>query len=316
MLEQTIKNFCINFNAVNESRTFSSGQLVTGHFSFDLTKKTKITDISMRLKGHAHVHWSTGGGKNRSRRHFSGKITYFDLKGVILHGNSAIGGSMKLQPGTHMYPFTCQIPQGDFPSSFKDLHGRIEYVLTMSINRPWRVSKDFVTELNFINHINTNQPELHAPLKGSNQMTVCCLWCASPPITMTVSVEKKAFTPGETVKIICEFSNSSSRTATPRARLLQKQTLYTNERAHKRKYEKNLASVVGQPIDAQTCDVHTEMMIVIPQSASFTIANCNVLVIDYVIEVSLRVRCASDLTVLFPIILCDTPVHPQPPPYE
>ena len=37
---------------------------------------------------------------------------------------------------------------------------------------------------------------LQAPLSGSNNMTLCCLWCASGPITMTASTEKKAFVPG------------------------------------------------------------------------------------------------------------------------
>ncbi|XP_035022661.1 arrestin domain-containing protein 3 [Hippoglossus stenolepis] len=315
MLESTVKNFCINFNVASEGRTFRSGQLVSGHVSFDLSKKTKITDISMRLKGQAHIHWSTGGGKKRRKRNYSANVTYFDLKSVILQENSAIGESVKLQAGTHMYPFTCQIPQGDFPPSFKGVCGKIEYMLTVSIHRPWHMSKDFVTELNLINSINTNQPELRAPLSGSNQMTLCCLWCASPAITMTVSVEKKAFTPGETVKIICEFSNGSSRTATPKVKLLQKQTFYTHERVNRRVYDKNLASGFGQPIHAQTCDVHTEMMVLIPQSASLTISNCSILVVSYSIEVSVTVCSGPDLTVLFPIIVCDTPVHPQPPPY-
>lgn len=34
------------------------------------------------------------------------------------------------------------------------------YTLTVGINRPWHMSKDFVTELNFVHHINTNQPDL------------------------------------------------------------------------------------------------------------------------------------------------------------
>ena len=86
------------------------------------------------------------------------------------------------------------------------------------------------------------------------------------------------------MKIICEFGNGSSRTATSKVRLVQKQTFYTNERVSKRLRDKCLGSEVGQPIDAHT-GVHTEMMILIPQSASLTISNCSVLVISYDVEV-------------------------------
>ncbi len=49
----------------------------------------------------------------------------------------------------------------DFPSTFRGAHGEILYTLTVGINRPWHMSKDFVTELNYVHRIDTNQPELH-----------------------------------------------------------------------------------------------------------------------------------------------------------
>uniref|UniRef100_A0A8D3AAR8 Arrestin C-terminal-like domain-containing protein n=2 Tax=Scophthalmus maximus TaxID=52904 RepID=A0A8D3AAR8_SCOMX len=320
MFEQTFKNFKINFNAVNERSTFSSGDLVTGHISFELTKETKIASISMELKGRAHVHWSTQGSggrkRRRGRRHFSATLDFFNFRSAILHEHRVCGEATKFRPGTHLYPFTCQLPQGNFPSTFHGVHGETVYNIKVCISRPWHLSKDFVTELNFVNHIDTNQPELQAPLSGSNQMTLCCLWCASPPITMTVSVEKKAFVPGETVRIICEFSNRSSRTVTPKVRLVQKQIYYTHNKVNKNMIVKSLASMTGQPIGDHTSEVHTEMMITIPSSAPHTISNCSILVVEYLVEVSLCVCAAFDLTVLFPIILCDTPVHTHPPLYS
>ncbi|GAA6222173.1 arrestin domain-containing protein 3-like isoform X1 [Lates japonicus] len=67
---------------------------------------------------------------------------------------------------------------------------------------------------------------------------------------------------------------------------------------------KHLASVTGEPLSAQTSNVHTEIMLTIPSSASLTISNCSILVVEYFIEVSLNA--CTDLTVLVPIILCDT----------
>ncbi|KAK9522649.1 hypothetical protein VZT92_019098 [Zoarces viviparus] len=313
MFQQTIKHFKINYDVSNENNSFSSGDLITGHISFDLTKETKITSISMALTGRANVHWSTGGGggrrRRRNRRHFTAKLDFFNFNSVIVQEDSATGGTARLQPGRHLYPFTCQLPQGDFPSTFRGVFGQILYSLTVGIHRPWHMAKDFVTELNFVHRIDTNQPELHAPLSGSNSMTLCGLWCASGPITMTVSVEKKAFTPGETVKIICRFSNASTRTATPKVALQQKQGFYTFNRTNQRMVTKKLASVTGEPVSAHTPDAHATIMLAIPTLTPLTISNCSIIVVDYLIEVCLSVRASSDLTVLVPIILCDTPVN-------
>lgn len=139
MFQQTITNVNIDYDVRNESRTFSSGDMVTGKISFELKKESKISAVSVEFRGMAHVHWSTSAGKNR-RRHHSAKVDYFRLKSSILRDGSgtppprrlaqletvegeifdlfppaaAVGGH-RLQAGTHVYPFTLQIPEGCVP---------------------------------------------------------------------------------------------------------------------------------------------------------------------------------------------------------
>lgn len=316
MFKQTLKNFSIQFNASNERNTVTSGDLVTGHISFDLTNETKITSITMSFKGKVHVHWSTGGGGKKSqRRHYSAKLEYFNLMSYIVPDPSVSGQATRLRPGTHMFPFSCQIPQGDFPSSFQGPHGRISYTLTIGINRPWHMTKEFKTQLNFVNHINPNQPTLGAPLSGSNTKTVCCFCCASGEVHMTVSTEKKAFNPGETVRVICDFENASTRKVTPKVKLQQRQVYYTANRVSKRMIFKWLVYITGHPINPRTSTVRNEILLTIPAGTLYSISNCSILELEYFIEVTLSARCASDLTVLIPIIICDAVISPQPPPY-
>ena len=92
------------------------------------------------------------------------------------------------------------------------------------------------------------------------------------------------------MKIICEFSNASSRTATPKATLQQKQAYYSLKDVNARNIVKNLASVTGRPISAHTSDVHSEMTLTIPSSASLTISNCTLIIVDYFIEVGTNDR--------------------------
>ncbi|KAK7933706.1 hypothetical protein WMY93_004602 [Mugilogobius chulae] len=335
MFESSFKNININLTSVNQRHTFSCGDVVTGTLSFDLTKETKITSITMALTGNVNVHWSTGsGGKKRRRRHFSAKINFFHLKSVILQENTDSGsGPPKLPAGTHVYPFTCHIPHGDFPSTFHGVHGKIQYLLTVSIDRPWHFAKTFETEIHFLERIN-NRAELWAPLSGSNSMYVCCLCLASGPVELTATLERKAFTrghfpvcdlcclfvitmslshvfffSGEMVKVICDISNASSRTVTPKARLKERQTYYTHGRHNRNSGTRNLVTQNGEPINPNTSDVHKELQLVIPSNTHLTIANCAILEVDYMIEVSVDVRGSSEVIVRCPIIIYDNNIY-------
>uniref|UniRef100_A0A674P423 Arrestin domain-containing protein 3-like n=1 Tax=Takifugu rubripes TaxID=31033 RepID=A0A674P423_TAKRU len=284
MFQQAITNFNINYDVYNESRTFFSGDRVTGNISFELKKEIKISTIGMEFRGMAHVHWSSSsGGKKRRSRHYSAKLDYFRIKSSILQ--DCADGGLRLQRGTHVYPFTLQIPQGCVRAcSF----GRVCCLSRkpgLTIYRPWHLSKSFVTELMFMNRLNLNQPELWSPLSGTNSTTLCCLWCASGPITLTATTEKKVFAPGETVKIVCELGNSSSRTATPKGKLLQKQNFFMHNKVNKRLISQTMASMAGHPVSPHTSEVHTELMLTIPPSAPYSIANCSILEVQYVLEV-------------------------------
>ncbi|XP_076015975.1 arrestin domain-containing protein 3-like [Genypterus blacodes] len=321
MFQSKFKNFNINIDALDDRNTCSSGARLTGQISFTLSKETKISSIGLRLRGNVKVRWTTGGGgsrrRRRSRKVYSAKVHLFDLKDAIVQESGAIRTPIVLKPGTHVYPFTCQIPHGDFPSSFQGVYGSIIYNLTVEINRPWHMSKDFVTTLNFVHHIDTSPPELHAPLEGTNSMTLGCLWWASAPISVKARLEKKLFARGEAVKVTCYLSNGSSWTATPKVSLIQNQTFYTSQRINQRSIVTKMASVGAQPVRGHTEATQrpTEMMLTIPSTVIPTISNCTIIEVNYLIKVSFGVRCAADLQVLFPIIIHDETVPDHPPPY-
>lgn len=90
---------------------------------------------------------------------------------------------------------------------------------------------------------------------------------------------------GETLKIVCEISNASSRTVTPKMKLLQKQNFYTHNKVSRRLYSQTLASVNGHTISPHSSEVHTELLLTIPSSAPCSISNCSILEVQYVVEV-------------------------------
>ncbi|KAG7258421.1 hypothetical protein CRUP_029518 [Coryphaenoides rupestris] len=218
------------------------------------------------------------------RRSHSAKVVYFNSKTMILENEQAAISS-KLPPGTHVYPFTCHLPQGDFPSSFKGKHGEIMYMLIVGLDRPWHLTKEHSTKINFASRPYPNY-ELMTPLSRSNDMTLCCLCCASGPISM-----------------------NSSRVAKCKAVLVQKQVFSTLSGTSNRTIALPLASQTGDPVGPHSGDVHCEFTLDLPGDLKFSISNCQILELSYVIEVRLSVKCALDLTVPCPIFICNPPQY-------
>ncbi|XP_062310355.1 arrestin domain-containing protein 3-like [Osmerus eperlanus] len=255
---------------------------MTGHISFDVKRVTNITSIFMSLNGKAEVRWTTRTMSRRRTRTHTHKAE-IDLFTVIT-GNNAIGRTV-LQEGAQVYPFTFQLPQGDFPSTFKGVHGRVVYFLKVEIHRSLHITKVFETEFNFSRHIDSNHPQLLAPLSGSNSHMVWGLCCASGPVEMTVHLDRKGFVPGETIKIACEFRNSSLRSATPNATLVQNQK-YSALDTSVRIECKTLDSVTGEPVKSGTLQAYSEMTLTIPDT-SLSISNCSIIDVNYDVLVTL-----------------------------
>lgn len=80
------------------------------------------------------------------------------------------------------------------------------------------------------------------------------------------------------------MSNASSRMATPKVKLLQKQNFYTHNQVSRRFVSQTMASMNGQPINPHSSEVHT-VLLTIPSSLPYSISNCSLLEVQYIIEV-------------------------------
>lgn len=59
------------------------------------------------------------------------------------------------------------------------------------------------------------------PVRGSKSKTVCCLCCASGPLTVDARIERKGYSPGDQILVAANFENNSSRLVAPVAKLIQ-----------------------------------------------------------------------------------------------
>ncbi|KAJ8380575.1 hypothetical protein SKAU_G00013530 [Synaphobranchus kaupii] len=304
MSEEIFQSFTITYEALNERETFSCGDVIIGEISFKLCEEIKVSSIMFDLKGEANVMWSIGSGKNR--RTYSAREEYFKIKEILLaEDNHGVGdGNTVLQEGTHVYPFRVQLPQGNFPSSFKGIHGNVVYFLEVQIHRPWRLAKEFRSEFNFVSDIEANHPQLVMPQTASSTKGLYCLCCVSGPISVGVRLEKKGFIPGEMMKIIAEFENCSSRTLVPRVKLAQTQTFYTRTRMSKRCETRYLALIEGKHLMPHSCDVWDNQMLQVPADTPLTISNCQIIEVEYSLVVHVSIPRGVDLKATVPLVIC------------
>ena len=78
----TIRDLRLTYDALNEERTFSEGDTLTGAVTMFLEKETKVESFFVKFKGDANVHWSEKRGENR--RSYSAHTRYFKLKEFLI----------------------------------------------------------------------------------------------------------------------------------------------------------------------------------------------------------------------------------------
>uniref|UniRef100_A0A0E9RPI8 Arrestin C-terminal-like domain-containing protein n=2 Tax=Elopomorpha TaxID=32521 RepID=A0A0E9RPI8_ANGAN len=66
-----------------------------------------------------------------------------------------------------------------------------------------KVKKEFTV----FEHIDINTPLLLAPQAGTKEKTLCCWFCTSGPISLSAKIERKGYTPGESIQIFAEIEN-------------------------------------------------------------------------------------------------------------
>ncbi|XP_070543749.1 arrestin domain-containing protein 3-like [Ptychodera flava] len=137
--------------------------------------------------------------------------------------------------------------------------------------------------------------------RDEDEKTVCCLCCASGPITMTASIDRSGYTPGEKIKVNIDVDNHSSRSvAKTRATLIQWVT-YTayrkgnTNRPSDRQVRDKVSTISGPGCEARGKISWQDQFLTIPPIPSSDLAGCPYIDIDYVLLVSILSCCPATL---------------------
>ncbi|XP_065904700.1 arrestin domain-containing protein 3-like [Dysidea avara] len=318
-----LKAFVINLNGNNP--VYFAGSSVEGNVLLELTEPKQTQGISIVLSGQAYTHWTEQHhyhdhhghhhhGHHHHHHHGAGSHTetvhYTDseiiLNNVVLQLWGSGRDSQQIAPGRYEFPFNFQLPSNlVLPTSFEGTVGYIRYSLTATIARSWKFNHTTKRAITVNEIVDINVPQLTAPLSSSNEKTVCCLCCASGPISLAVTIDRGGYCPGESIAISTEAENHTNRRIRAvRASLEQRAVYYA--RGHSRTSNRTVQTIEGPGMEAGGTSNWSNELLPIPATVP-SIASCRILNVSYVLHVSLDIPNAIDLQVSLPITIGNIP---------
>ncbi|XP_030620594.1 arrestin domain-containing protein 3-like [Chanos chanos] len=309
----TVKDFSLRYDPINEANTFSSGDYIRGRVILEVTKEIKVKTLVVKIKGEADVHWTES--RDDHDDSYSAKERYFKSKQYFIHDGSkkgkgnggAVSGetySNVVSPGSHVYEFCFQLPQGPMPSSFKGLHGKILYTLEAKMSRSLKPPKKLSSEFSFVSPAYGNAVELMRPLFGETDKKMKLF--TSGNVSMKVNTEKKAFVQGELLKVIAAIENSSSRALKLKYKLLQTQKFIASGSTNSS--HEVILKEVGDPVPSGQNQTITRQL-QLPADLQPSIWYCNIIKVEHTLKVYLDVPYASDPEVIFPLVILPRGQH-------
>ncbi|KAI1900413.1 hypothetical protein AGOR_G00049690 [Albula goreensis] len=295
----SVKNISISYDPINEQNTFTNGDIISGRVILELSKDTEINSLSVKAKGKAEVHWTER--HNDRTETYHAKEKYFTLEQFILQKRKEDGHksmlvdqcgetySKEVPAGKHVYPFSFQIPQGNMPSSFKGVHGKVIYTLEAKLDRSMRFDSKAQAVIHFVSKADLNNPHIMSPQAGTQTKKMKLF--TSGNAAMNIKTDRMGYMQGEGITITADIENSSSRDLIPKFAIEQKIKFYA--RGKSRIFPKKIIKEEAQAVPASTRQTVTKVLKV-PQDLQPSITNCNIIKMEYKLKVYLDVPYASD----------------------
>ncbi|KAI7813738.1 hypothetical protein IRJ41_024941, partial [Triplophysa rosa] len=291
----TVKSISVIYSSINQNNTFTNGDFLSGQVILDVAKETQMQSLSITIKGKADVQWSEHYGKTTVV--YSDKEKFYSMERFFVREDKSHDRSV-VAPGRHVYPFVFQLPQQNYPPSFKGSAGKIVYTLKTKLCRSVRVSSKAKAEFHYVPKPEPQNPELLAPQYGARDKQMKLFTSGS--VAMNIKTEKTGYYLDEGLKVLAEIQNNSSRAIKPKYCLYEKHSFFA--RSKRRIHTHDILKEEGEPIEQKTNKNITKVL-TIPPSLSASIFNCRIIKVEYRLRVCLDVPYASDPEIKFPVVL-------------
>ena len=293
-------------------QAYFSGSTITGNLLLDVTEPKSYKYVSVQFVGRSRVYWEehrteTSGNQQRQITYrYSSEQSFADQGLMLWTCQQSPDG--KLAPAEYSWPFSFSIPP-NAASSFEGTVGNIRYSLKGRIGTSlMKFDHNVEVEIPVQQLVSITDPRLLLPERQEVQKRLCCLCCASGPITLNASIPKTGFCVGESFPLHVSIENGSNRRITLNATISQR-VVYT-ARGHQRTSGKTLICMASDPIEPQATR-EWDPMIEIPPTEILHESSCENIQILYSLVVTAKIPRALDLTTAIPLQLGNCSVQQQ-----
>ena len=270
--------------------------------------KQSYKSIQVTLRGYADVRWSSGAGRNHRTYHSHEDFIYQTL--IVWSRDNA--PNHELSPGSYQFPFALTFqPSGrPLPPSFEGIVGRILYKIEATIVKASALKRNkTITEQIAVAPVvdpNVGQ-NVRLPKVLQVEKTLCCLCCASGPISLTARVPRTGFCIAQdAIPFEVDIENGSNRRIRQLVAQLQKRVVYTAQGHHLHSI-KTIAEVASDPIEPGNSRSWQPPPLPVPDTEP-TIASCSIIRVNYYLKIKASISGAINSHVDFVLFLGNVPL--------
>lgn len=291
-----IRNFSIEYDAINSHNIFSNGDTIKGRIILEVSKQIQVQALLFRAQGRANVCWHEQYGQY-AHVVYSSKEKYYNVSHHILR-ETRQDGTEVIGPGRHVFPFSFTIPDRKMPSTFKSSVGKIVHKLKAELKQSMQLTKTAKTHFTFVSSADMDIPGLLEPQYGCKDKTISAF--GSGTVAIDVHTERLGYWQGEALQVRIEIKNQSSRAVKPKLVLYRKKSYFAQG-----KRRMNTKDVLKEKCDAveSGCNKTVTKTITVPKELPSSILNCSIIKLEYRLKIHLDIKCATNPEIKLPIVV-------------
>ena len=253
--------------------------------------KSGYKAIEVSLKGYSKVRWTTGGSSENSET-YSSHQDYFTNTAILWSKESAKTGG-QITTGSHQFQFSLKFQaECPLPPSFRSSVGKIVYEVEAVLVQAsaFKPNKKYSVELPFYPAIDPSRlsSAVMRPRILQAHKTLCCLCCASGPISITARIQRSGFCigVGDSIPLEVDVENGSNRQISQLQAVVVKQVAYFAQRHRKIQRTNLLVISSGTPVQSGNRS-SWKPYLSIPESTepSIMLNTCSIIELCYILKV-------------------------------